>query len=302
MYLEKKPVILIVDDEAANATLLANAFEQENLVLIAHSGTKALSIVNERDDIDIIILDIMMPDIDGFEVCKRIKNNPHRSDIPIVFVSALSETVDEEKGLNLGALDYIAKPFYLPVVRSRIKNHLALKRKNDLLAEMSQIDGLTHIANRRLFDETLAREALRLMRGNAQLSLVMLDIDSFKSYNDYYGHGLGDICLQKVASVFGSVIKRPSDLLARYGGEEFAVILPETDKLGAQVVAGKLLESVAALQIKHEHSVVAKHVTVSAGVASGSIKSYDDALPLLQRADEALYLAKKQGKNCVAAV
>ncbi|AHF01715.1 diguanylate cyclase [Thiomicrospira aerophila AL3] len=297
MFDENKPSVLIVDDEPTNAKILANGLKDDYQIMIVNSGKKALEFVKANPKLDIILLDIMMPDVDGYEVCSRLKSDEATAAIPIVFVSALNQATDEEKGLNLGAVDYISKPFHLAIVKARVKNHISLKRKNDLLAEMSHLDVLTHIANRRQFDETLVRESLRLMRSSAPLSLIMLDIDFFKQFNDFYGHGLGDLCLEKVAKAFNSVIKRPGDLLARYGGEEFAVILPETDKAGAEVVAQGLIESVAALQIKHERSEVASYVTVSAGVSSDTIESVDEALELLKRADVALYQAKKQGKN-----
>ncbi|UQB43415.1 response regulator [Thiomicrospira microaerophila] len=292
-----KPRILIVDDEPANAKVLANGLKDDYVLLLANSGVKAIKLAGSEPQPDLVLLDIMMPDMDGYQVCHHLKNDPKTSNIPVVFVSALDQRHDEEKGLNMGAVDYISKPFHLPIVKSRIRNHLALKLKTDLLEEMSHVDGLTHIANRRQFDETLLKESLRLARSGKPMGLIMLDIDFFKPFNDHYGHGQGDICLQKVAQALQSVIRRPGDLLARYGGEEFVVLLPETGQRGTQRIAEELRQSIASLRLQHAYSEVADHVTVSVGAVSGWAQNHEQAEQMLKTADEALYQAKQQGRN-----
>lgn len=294
-----QPVVLIVDDEPANVKILANGLSQDYKLLIANSGQKALQLASLQPQPDLILLDIMMKDMDGYAVCRALKNNPKTQQIAVIFVSALDENRDEEKGLNLGAVDYISKPFHLPIVKSRVRNHLALKLKTDLLEKMSNMDGLTHIANRRVFDETLLKETHRLSRSAKPMGLIMLDIDYFKDYNDHYGHGRGDMCLEKVAQALQSVVQRPGDLLARYGGEEFVVILPETDLAGAQVIARNLHQAVLNLNLKHEYSAVAQQVTMSLGVVSAKVNNHQHALDLLKLADDALYQAKQSGRNQV---
>ena len=296
--LNQQPSLLIVDDQPANIKVLANQLKEDYRIQVANSGLRALKIARSDTPPDLILLDIMMPDMDGYEVCRELKQDPQTSNLPIIFLSALSETDDEEKGLNLGAVDYITKPFHPAVVRSRIRNHMDLKKKTDLLESMSHIDGLTQVANRRFFDTVLARESSRLARNNRPLGLIMMDIDYFKPFNDNYGHGKGDDCLIKVAQALQSVIKRPGDLLARYGGEEFVVLLPETDSEGVKRVADKLLEVVEQLDYPHAYSKVADHVTLSLGCTSGKLEQQtpDD---LLKRADEALYKAKEAGRNRV---
>lgn len=232
-------------------------------------------------------------------MCKQLKSDTKTSGIPIIFVTALTEVSDEEKGLNLGAVDYITKPFHLPIVKARVRNHMSLKLKTDLLEELSHVDGLTHIANRRHFNEVLDKEARRILRLSQPISLIMLDIDFFKPFNDNYGHGLGDECLTQVAKALRSVIKRPGDLLARYGGEEFAVILPETPEQGAYKVGEDLRAAVEAMRFTHQYSEVADHVTISVGVASNEHDQGECMQTLLQRADQALYQAKKAGRNQV---
>ncbi|MDY0135575.1 MAG: response regulator [Thiomicrospira sp.] len=294
-----KPTLLIVDDEPTNAKVLANGLKDDYKILLANAGEKAIKIANSEMPPDLILLDIVMPNIDGYQVCQQLKNNPQTSNIPIIFVSALDDNADEERGLNLGAVDYISKPFHLPIVKSRVRNHIALKIKTDLLEQMSHMDGLTHIANRRQFDETLARETQRLARNGQPLGVIMLDIDFFKPFNDHYGHGQGDLCLQKVAQALQAVIKRPGDLLARYGGEEFVVLLPETDAQGTRRIAESLRHAVAELTLPHAYSQVAEHVTISVGAVAGLVGDLAHSQQLLQLADEALYEAKQQGRNQV---
>ena len=299
MLSRTKPTLLIVDDEIANVKILANGLKDDYRIKIANSGAKALKIAAADPQPDLILLDILMPDMDGYQVCKTLKDTAKTQHIPIMFVTALDQNAEEEQGLNLGAVDYILKPFHLPIVQSRVRNHITLKLKTDLLEQMSHMDGLTHIANRRQFDETLGKEVLRLARSHEPLGLIMIDIDFFKPFNDHYGHGQGDLCLQKVADALKNVIKRPSDLLARYGGEEFVALLPETPAEGVRDVGEQLRQAVAQLGLTHEYSEVADHVTISVGAVSDMVTNTEQAKELLKRADEALYHAKKQGRNQV---
>ncbi|OXR48462.1 response regulator receiver protein [Pusillimonas sp. T2] len=299
---DERKTLLIVDDVPANVKMLANYLKDDYVIQVAGKGEKALAIAQGDHPPDLILLDIMMPGMDGYAVCRALKNNPATQSIPIIFVSALTEAVEEEQGLNLGAVDYITKPFHLPIVRARIRNQVRLKAKADMLEEMSHIDGLTQIANRRSFDLTLAREASRLSRNGLPMALVMIDIDFFKPYNDNYGHGRGDECLIKVATALRKAVNRPGDLLARYGGEEFAAILPETDLGQARAVAQRLCDAVRKLALPHEFSPVAPHVSISLGCTAMVLQDPAEAAMLFQRADEALYEAKRQGRNRVVAL
>lgn len=297
----EKNSILIVDDMTSNIQVLANALQADYRIKVATNGERALEICRSDSQPDLILLDIMMPEMDGYEVCRQLKSDVITSGIPVIFVTALTEATDEEKGLNLGAVDYITKPFHLPIVKARVRNHLSLKIKADLLEEMSHIDGLTHIANRRNFDQVMEKEARKIARDPQPISLIMIDIDFFKLFNDNYGHGLGDECLVQVAKVMGEVINRPDDLLARYGGEEFAVILPGTPLEGALKVAEDLRQAVETLAFPHAFSSVADHVTISLGVASSDGTQKDLSVEeLLKQSDKALYKAKNAGRNQVA--
>ncbi len=289
--------VLIVDDNPVNIQILAGALRANHRVRVANSGLKTLEVAVSDDPPDIILLDIMMPEMDGYEVCRRLKNNPKTMDIPIIFVTAKAESDDEAFGLNLGAVDYISKPYSLPVVKARVRAHLQLKQRTDMLAELAMLDGLTGIANRRNFDLALEREWGRSVRKISDIALIMLDIDFFKAYNDHYGHGAGDECLRLTAQALEACVHRPTDLVARYGGEEFCVLLPETDAAGTGKMAEALRRSVKKLALPHAFSTVADHVTISAGYAS--VIATPDSSPtlLLQNVDSALYIAKKRGRN-----
>ncbi len=295
----QKRSLLIVDDMAANIRILANLLKDDYTIQVANRGQKALDIARGSHPPDLILLDIMMPEMDGYQVCRELKNNAITNHIPIIFVTAMDAVEDQKKGLSLGAVDYITKPFDADIVKVRVRNHMNLKVKTDMLEDMSHVDGLTQVANRRNFDRSLQRELKRLERSGKPLGLIMLDIDYFKPFNDHYGHGKGDECLIKVAAALQQVIKRPGDLLARYGGEEFAAILPETDAEGVAQVAEAMRAAVEAIDVEHGYSLVADHVTISVGCCAQIVTAETTAEQLLNRADTALYAAKRQGRNRV---
>lgn len=294
---KEKPTVLIVDDMTTNLLILSDLLKDEYQIKIAKNGQKALDIVHSSDEVDIILLDIMMPDIDGYEVCRELKSNPKTKNIPIIFVTAKDNDADEEYGLNLGAIDYITKPFNKAIVKLRIKNHLELKLKSDLLEELSMYDGLTHIPNRRFFDEVFQSTYKEVKRENKSLAVLMIDIDFFKLYNDNYGHGKGDEALKKVAQALQITLKRPTDLVARYGGEEFVILLKDISEENVKKIALNLLQSIRELQITHEYSKVEQIVTISIGVAYKTASSLINKIELLICADEALYDVKRTSRN-----
>lgn len=293
----KKPTILVVDDMTTTLLLLHDLLKDTYEVKIAKSGTKALEILESPNDIDLILLDIEMPDINGYDVCKRIKNNETIKNIPIIFITGRTSQEDEEYGLNLGAIDYITKPFNKAIVKLRIKNYLDLKIKNDMLEKLSMYDGLTNIRNRRFFDETFEKTFNEIKRDKKSLAVLMIDIDFFKPYNDNYGHGQGDETLRKVAKALEKTIKRASDFVARYGGEEFVILLKDINKDGVEAVANNLLNAVRELKITHEFSKIENYVTVSIGVSYYNSSSDITKLELLLKADETLYNVKNSGRN-----
>lgn len=293
----KKPTILVVDDMTTTLLLLHDLLKDTYEVKIAKSGTKALEILESPNDIDLILLDIEMPDINGYDVCKRIKNNETIKNIPIIFITGRTSQEDEEYGLNLGAIDYITKPFNKAIVKLRIKNYLNLKIKNDMLEKLSMYDGLTNIRNRRYFDETFEKTFNEIKRDKKSLAVLMIDIDFFKPYNDNYGHGQGDETLRKVAKALEKTIKRASDFVARYGGEEFVILLKDINKDGVEAVANNLLNAIRELKITHEFSKIENYVTVSIGVSYYNSSSDITKLELLLKADETLYNVKNSGRN-----
>lgn len=300
---DERQTLLIVDDEPANIQALARLMSEEYRVLVATNGEKALEILSGEDLPDLVLLDVRIPDIDGFEVCRRIKSDLRTSSISVIFVTALDSTGHEEAGFALGAVDYVSKPFNPVLVRARVRTHMRLKQKTDLLEKLAMLDGLTDMPNRRYMEEQLERECRRCSREHLPVSLVFMDIDDFKPFNDNYGHGAGDDCLRRVARALESAVRRPGDVVARYGGEEFVAILPNTDGPGALDVAEQFRMSVEALSIPHEHSTSGTVVTLSLGVATARTDSAEatpcDPSQLLKRGDEALYRAKKAGKNRV---
>ncbi|GAA4248491.1 diguanylate cyclase [Azospirillum formosense] len=290
--------ILVVDDIPSNVHVLSRILKDEHDIYFATDGAKALELAQSRLP-DLVLLDIMMPGMDGYEVCSRLKADPITRDIPVIFISAKSEVEDETYGLEVGAIDFISKPISPPIVKARVRNHLLLKRQTDLLRTLSFNDGLTGIANRRRFDEVMLREWRRCGRAQLPLSLIMLDVDQFKPYNDHYGHQAGDECLRAVAQLLAEQMMRPGDLTARYGGEEFVCLLPETDEDGAVQVAERLRRTVAERRLPHAVSHVADHITISLGVATARPVLDDTPDRLTQLADGLLYEAKRGGRNRV---
>lgn len=293
-----RPIVLVVDDVAANIQILAEALRTEYRIRIASRGEDALRLAQRTPQPDLILLDVMMPDMDGYEVCRRLKEDERTQNIPVMFVTARDDAEAEEYGLRLGAVDYIIKPYRLPVVKARVRNHVALKQKTDLLERLALIDGLTGIPNRRNFDERFEVEWRRALRDGKSLALILVDVDHFKAYNDHYGHGAGDVCLRGVARTLLLRLGRPADMVARYGGEEFVVLLPETDLNGACRVAERMREQVWQLDIAHERADSGR-VTISLGVAAmlPSMAEQQQSSLLLAQADAGLYQAKLGGRN-----
>jgi diguanylate cyclase (GGDEF)-like protein len=298
MNVESRQKILIVDDAPDNIQIINAILEEDYEIFFATSGKQAIEIAFSENP-DLILLDIMMPDMDGYEVCRKLKSYKQFHHIPIIFLTAMNDTENEAKGLKLGAIDYITKPFNPAIVEVRIKNHLELKRQRDILQNLSSRDGLTGIANRRRFDEFLDQEWQRAKRKKTPLSLIMMDVDHFKQYNDNSGHLAGDDCLKQIASTLDNQLKRPTDLVARYGGEEFVSILPDTDNEGALHIAKRFRESIAELKIPHSNSSAADHVTISLGVATITPSPLFSKEDLIKVADKSLYEAKAAGRNQV---
>jgi diguanylate cyclase (GGDEF)-like protein len=286
----------VVDDQALNVQALYQAFSADHQVLMAMSGEQALALCASKQP-DLVLLDVVMPGMDGHEVCRRLKSDPATRDIPVIFVTAHSDEAAETFGLELGAVDFISKPINPKIVRARVGTHLTLKAQSDLLRQWVYVDGLTGAFNRRFFDERLRSEWGRAARFGTALSVILLDVDYFKRYNDRYGHQEGDDCLRRIAATLTAGLKRPGDFLARYGGEEFVCLLPDTGLEGALQLAEQLGRLVFEQGIAHADSSVAPVVTASLGVCAMREADVVCTESLLREADLRLYRAKSEGRH-----
>ena len=295
-----KPTILIVDDEPTNIQVLASCIADQYQLKIANCGTAALDILEQQPYPDLILLDVIMPELDGYQTFKKIREKTDCAHIPIIFISALNGNEDEAKGLEMGAADFIHKPFHTGIVKARIKTHIDLKLKTDMLEHASLTDFLTGLPNRRAFDKHLDREWQYFRRRRLPLSLIMIDVDYFKAYNDTYGHTRGDEALKQVAAALQSCINRAHDVVARYGGEEFIAVFPETDVHAAKYLASLFQQRIHAANLVHSESLVSDRVTISCGVVEVHDRDqYVNYHDLIKEADEALYEAKARGRNCI---
>ena len=290
--------ILLVDDAAANLEALNAVLGADYELMFATSGQEAIDLAREQLP-DLILLDVMMSGMNGYQVCRKLKDDDRTRGIPVIFVTSMDHEEDEAAGLDAGAIDYLAKPIRASIVKARVRNHLELKRARDLLESLSITDTLTGLANRRQFDAVLEAETRRAIRSMTHVGLLMCDLDHFKTYNDYYGHPAGDWCLAEIGKVFRDVFRRAGDLAARYGGEEFAVILPGATPPDAWMMGEKIRQAVEARRLPHQRGSAQAWVTLSVGVASMVITAESSASWLVQRADVALYASKKTGRNRV---
>lgn len=291
--------LLVVDDQPINIQAVHQIFKGTHQILMATSGEQALELCLKSPP-DLILLDVVMPGIGGLETCRRLKQQEATRDIPVIFVTGGQHADDENVCWEAGGVDFVSKPINALTLRSRVRVHLQLKQQADILRELAFRDGLTAVANRRYFDERYHIESRRAQRGAAPLSLLMIDVDHFKRFNDHYGHQAGDDCLRAVACALKQQLHRPADLLARYGGEEFVCLLPETDIDGASQTAERLRMAVEQLALPHAASDTSAVVTVSVGVASIGAMAHDAAADLLTLADQQLYLSKHGGRNRIS--
>lgn len=270
------------------------AFAQNCQLFMATSGAQALQLCQDQAP-DLVLLDVEMPEMDGFEVCRRLKASELTRNIPVIFVTAHTDPAQETQGLEVGAVDFISKPVNPSVLRARARTHLMLKFQSDMLRELVYLDGLTTLHNRRYFDQQLDLEWARSVRHETALSLILVDVDYFKRYNDHYGHQAGDDCLREIAALLKTSFKRATDIVARYGGEEFVCLLPDTGHAEAMRLAEEIARRLRERALPHAASDVAAVVTVSLGVASGT-GVQGNAQELLALADQQLYLAKSSGR------
>lgn len=305
--------VLIVEDSKVSLKAISGYIEEMGVQpLLAETGAQAIALYKQEHP-DIVLLDIILPDTNGYEVAKEIRMLQGKDDwTAIIFLSVMSKDEDLVRGIEAGGDDYIMKPVGNVVVQAKVRAMYRLVKMqralvklaeqlhdaNQELQRLSMTDGLTGLSNRRMFDESFQREWRRCLRLKKPMSLVMLDVDNFKQYNDLYGHPQGDECLKAIAKKLSKSAPRPADLVARYGGEEFVMVLGETDQNGARWVAERVRQRVALLQLPHTGSQH-QFVSVSCGISSVYPTRELSAETLLQSADLALYEAKHQGRNTV---
>ncbi|BBI98863.1 diguanylate cyclase response regulator [Ferrigenium kumadai] len=309
-----KVKVLVVEDSKVAIKAISGYLEDIGVhPLVAESGQAAVELYR-RERPDIVLLDIILPDVDGYDVARQIRKLQGKDDwTAIIFLTVMSKDEDLARGIEVGGDDYLMKPVGRVVVQAKVSAMYRLVRMqralvkvteqlneaNQELQRLSMTDGLTGIANRRLFDDLLVREWRRCARIGKPMSVVLLDVDYFKKYNDRYGHQAGDDCLKVVAREVAAAAPRAGDLAARYGGEEFVLVLGETDEGGARWVAERICRHVLGLKMMHEDSPH-DYVTVSCGVCSVLPSDSLAVDKLVKTADKALYLAKERGRNGVA--
>lgn len=289
--MNKRAVILIVDDVATNLQTLAYLLKEEYEIKVATGGVRALELASQDPLPDLILLDVEMPEMDGFDVLKLLKASSDTADIPIIFVTGKDSQEEEEHGLLLGAVDYIAKPIRPSIVKARIRTHITLKRQHDLLVAMATHDQLTGLSNRHYMSDALSRKVAHAKRHAEPLSVIIIDIDHFKEVNDTFGHLMGDMILKAVGKVLQHSARK-EDVAARFGGEEFVLILDNCTADDARIKAEKLRGQIQEL---HPEAIA---ITASFGVAQldDMVVRYED---LLNYADHSLYQAKEAGRNRV---
>jgi len=303
--------ILIVDDSPTSRAALKSLLDRmDHSVVEADDGKKGLEMY-QQDRPGLVLIDVVMPVMDGYEAARRMRATGADEWVPIIFLSSKEDDQDLDRAIESGGDDYLVKPVSFVVLNAKIRalqridamHGKQLEMSRDLAAanreleKLSHQDGLTGIANRRYFDGYLSTEVRRAAREHQPLSLILSDVDQFKAFNDCYGHQAGDDCLRRVAAALSSAGRRPADVAARYGGEEFAMVLPGTDLDGAVDVAQSVSRVIGSLAIPHARSPVSKSVTLSQGIVSLTPEKESPPEDLIQRADQALYQAKQQGRN-----
>jgi two-component system, cell cycle response regulator len=285
--------VLVIDDSPDIHLLLRARLKDEPITLhCAASGPEGLAMANDLRP-DVVLLDVNMPEMDGYEVCRQLKGCPATVNVPIIFLSGADSTEDKIKGLELGATDYVTKPFDPAELRARVRAALRTAYLMDLLSRKAMIDGLTGLWNRSYLNARLEAEIAHSRRNARALSSIMLDVDRFKTINDRFGHPFGDEVLRMVAMTLGASC-RTEDVVCRYGGEEFAVLLPNTARTAAAELSERLRRAIESETLRFKGEPVP--VTASIGIAEHS----DQTAPgMIERADQALYQAKQSGRNRV---
>lgn len=296
MHKSKKNLILIVDKHTESLRQLGELLKSLGDIVFATSGKAAHFMACHRKP-DLVITKIDLGDMSGLELCKRIKSHRESKECSVIVMAEAKYRDLELAALDAGCVDFIAAPFQPAVVQARVRTHIMLSRRQNLLQVLADRDGLTEVYNRRFFENQARVELKRHFRQQQALTLALLDIDHFKPYNDAYGHLQGDLCLREVAHAIGGGSRRPGEFVSRYGGEEFAVVLPNTNIQNAHKYGRWICHQVLSLAIPHGHSATVPFITISAGIATVIPDAGTTLENLITAADSALYLAKESGRN-----
>ncbi len=293
-----KEKILVVDDSKLNLKMLTKILEDKYIIFTSATGEGAVELALKESP-DLVLLDVILPDIDGFEVIKKFKNTDELRNIPIIFITGLSFKEDELRGLKLGAIDYIKKPFVEEIVRARVDNQILLCRQRKLVEEIAHYDALTQIPNRRNFENRLKCECSYAIENQTFFSIGYFDIDYFKQFNDNYGHAKGDEALRQAASCASRIVEKYEGYIARIGGEEFCFMFPDSEDVNPLYVSDEIRKAIYDSEIEHKYSKIDDKLTVSVGGVTSKLEKGCDIAKILKHADDNMYKAKAKNRNCV---
>lgn len=290
--------ILVVEDSLLNQHVIYTILHDKYILAKALTAKEAFDTIPKFKP-HLILLDIILPDTDGFQVLEKLKNMEENRNIPVIIITGMDDDESEERGLMLGAVDYIRKPFKHGIVGARVHTQIQIIKHMQTIERLGMLDSLTDISNRRAFDIQLKCEWNHALKEKTVLSMIMMDIDDFKSYNDQFGHPQGDLILQSIAGILKAETKHSSNMVFRYGGEEFVIILPTAGMIGAVYLAERIRRCVEGTKIRGFFSDAITHVTISIGVAAMIPTEAGQTYSLVEQADQKLYQAKHDGRNCV---
>lgn len=296
---EQNYTILCIDDESVNLKVLASIFKDDYKVVACKNAKQGLQRALHESP-DIILLDVLMPEENGFELMKKLKQHPELANIPVIFITGLQDAEDEEKGLMMGACDYIQKPFNYGIVRARVNTHLEIVRQRNLLQKFALFDSLTELPNRRKWQQDSVDYWLSSKNAQCPMVYGIIDVDHFKKYNDHYGHQQGDVVLRKLANTIRRALFEYGGAIFRCGGEEFYFYFPANKKYTAELILATCLKSVTELAIPHHAVHIDSVVSVSIGAIQVTPNDKTSIEQVMQQADERLYLVKNSTRNAVS--
>ncbi|CAH9049451.1 Regulator of RpoS [Pseudoalteromonas holothuriae] len=296
--MQNNTYVLVVDSDPLNRVVLENTLSEDCRIMLSDNSTSALQLI-AKHNVDLIITDITLVDDLGGLFLQRLKESPDTYMIPVIIISSSNAYSDEVRGLQMGAVDYITKPFSPLIVKARVKMHLALKQKSDLLEKLASVDGLTELPNRRLFDKHFAQQWQLCQSEKSSLALLLVDIDYFKEYNDEYGYAGGDECLVKVAQALKLVVEQQKGFIARYDGVRFGITVSGYSAHQVEALTTAMHDAIDKLLLSHQCSPICAHVSISIGIVYTRESFSLGVTNCLQQADCALVAAHTNQERMV---